>query len=74
MKNEKFEELFKNVMLKVEDRPYDEHNKKDGNWKFIHQVFVANTMANVRTLIEEIEAHYQNIIEDKNKEIKSLNE
>ncbi len=49
----KFEAIFKKVMGKKEPRPFDEHDKKDGNWNFIHSTDVSDAMCEVRELIKE---------------------
>ena len=41
-------EQHKQVMKKVEPRPYDEHDKRDGNWNYIHQEDVASAFVNCK--------------------------
>jgi len=41
-------EQHKQVMKKVEPRPYDQHDKKDGNWNYIHQEDVASAFVNCK--------------------------
>ena len=38
------------VMKKVEPRPFNEHNEKDGNWNYIHHTDVAQAFVNCKSI------------------------
>jgi len=50
---EQFENIFQDVMRKVEYRPHNTEGQPDGNWNYIHQEHVANAFIKVRRLILE---------------------
>ena len=50
---EHIKEIQKELMRKVEIRPFDKDNHPDGNFNFIHQEYVADAFAKIRALIKE---------------------
>lgn len=47
------EEIQRNLMKKVECRPFNVYKWEDGNFNFIHQEFVADAFVEVRKLVKE---------------------
>ncbi len=48
--NKIIHEQHKNIMKKVEPRPFNEKGEKDGNFNYIHQEDVATSFVNMRNI------------------------
>ena len=49
----KINDIQTELMHKVEVRPYNKDNRKDGNFNFIHQEYVADAFIKIRNLIKD---------------------
>jgi hypothetical protein len=51
----KVEEVLRNLWKKKEVRPYDQDDRKDGNFNYVHQEYVADA-------VQALDKHYQEIL------------